>query len=243
MPKKISTTYSITIGSTSKAGRSNLDLGSFLMRTFADASCYSLLAANLVTIYLALAQHWSLITIMTTYWIQSIIIGFFNILRILNQKDPDAESNALKGNPAKLIYTTKYFTATFFFFHYGIFHFVYLMFMLSFGISQLFSMSPSPLTQLPVLLAGAGTVALNSIIFLINHLFSYRYNLQRDQASFPNYGRLMFFPYARIIPMHLTILIGGMFLAAGEVPAGILLLFLSLKTLADLIMHAIEHSG
>lgn len=51
----------------------------------------------------------------------------------------------------------------------------------------------------------------------------------------------MFFPYARIIPMHLTIIFGGMFLYLGIGSVFVLVLFLGLKAVADLIMHIIEH--
>lgn len=44
----------------------------------------------------------------------------------------------------------------------------------------------------------------------------------------------MFYPYARIFPMHLTILLG----ATTGVP---LLMFLVLKTIADGVMHVVEH--
>jgi hypothetical protein len=48
----------------------------------------------------------------------------------------------------------------------------------------------------------------------------------------------MFTPYLRILPMHLTIVIGALFInsAAGMIMFGIL------KTLADLAMHLIEHA-
>ena len=45
----------------------------------------------------------------------------------------------------------------------------------------------------------------------------------------------MFYPYARIIPMHLTIIFGSSF-------GGTLPLFLVLKTFADAIMHVVEHN-
>ena len=50
----------------------------------------------------------------------------------------------------------------------------------------------------------------------------------------------MFFPYLRILPMHLTIIVGG---AIGSAGTGALLFFLVLKTIADVIMHRIEHSA
>lgn len=51
-------------------------------------------------------------------------------------------------------------------------------------------------------------------------------------------GTLMFLPYARVVPMHLTIIFGGM-LARDSAFA--LLLFCSLKTAADVLMHYVEH--
>jgi len=48
----------------------------------------------------------------------------------------------------------------------------------------------------------------------------------------------MFFPYARIIPMNLVILLGGPIAADDPVA---LVLLLMLKTGADVAMHVIEH--
>ena len=52
----------------------------------------------------------------------------------------------------------------------------------------------------------------------------------------PNIGALMFLPYLRVIPMHLAILLG---VALGDVLGR--LLFGTLKTVADVAMHKIEH--
>jgi hypothetical protein len=47
----------------------------------------------------------------------------------------------------------------------------------------------------------------------------------------------MFLPYGRVIPMHLTIILGTFF-SGGT--AG-LLIFGGLKTAADIVMHKVEH--
>lgn len=106
---------------------------------------------------------------------------------------------------------------------------VYFIFLLVFSLTGMFS--------------SAGENALNSadlkyilptaLLFLGNHLFSYFYNRPRDTGR-QNIGALMFYPYARIVPMHLTIILG--FFLSGD-----LLLFLLLKILADAIMHVVEH--
>jgi hypothetical protein len=79
-------------------------------------------------------------------------------------------------------------------------------------------------------------VFLGGIIFFFDHFFSFRYNRKRDEEKIVNIGRLMFFPYARIIPMHLVIFFSGVL--SGDIP---LVLFLGLKTAADIAMHVMEH--
>ena len=109
----------------------------------------------------------------------------------------------------------------FFLVHYGIFHAVYAGFILSGG---------TPYWP-DVLLSGPA--------FFANHLFSYFVNRNRAARRIPNIGSMMFFPYIRIIPMHVFIVFGAF--AAG--PHFSLVFFLILKTLADEAMHAIEHYG
>ena len=91
-----------------------------------------------------------------------------------------------------------------------------------------------PLPGTPVV--GIGVCVLT---FLVNHAFSYAQNKERDAKRVPNIGTIMFFPYARIIPMHLTIIFGSHFAKAST---GDLVLFLGLKTVADVIMHMVEHA-
>jgi hypothetical protein len=106
--------------------------------------------------------------------------------------------------------------------HYGFFHLGYAVFLLAGRRLQADD-------RLPVLICVG--------IFFVNHLFSFRHNLESDRRQKRNIGVIMFFPYARILPMHLSIAAG----AAMKATTGGLLIFLALKTAADLIMHAVEH--
>jgi hypothetical protein len=54
----------------------------------------------------------------------------------------------------------------------------------------------------------------------------------------PNIGMLVSTPYLRIMPMHLTVVLGGLIYGG----PGTLLLFGVLKTFADVIMHVEEHA-
>lgn len=183
-----------------------------------------LFLANLFTIALALAEHWSLANVMWIYWGQNIIIGFFNCLRMLKLREFSTQDVMMNDQPVAPTRKTRVQMAGFFALHYGFFQLAYLLFL-----------AVNKSTAFPK--ESALSLGLCTIVFAVNHLFSFRYNLERDLKGKPNIGTLMFFPYARILPMHLTIIFGG-FLADWR---GGLVLFLGLKTAADMIMHTVEH--
>lgn len=125
----------------------------------------------------------------------------------------------MNGKPIPPTEKSKRQVASFFALHYGFFHFIYATFLVSMaGRVDIYR------------------VVLGGIVFLVDHSFSFRYNKKRDAEKIRNIGRLMFFPYARVIPMHLIILISGVFSSESA-----LFLFLGLKTLADAVMHVVEH--
>ncbi len=188
-----------------------------------DPSALSLTVSNLATVVLAVVQGWDLAVLMWIYWTQSVIIGLANFVRILNLREFSTKGMRVNNRPVSATRETKIGTAFFFLCHYGLFHLAYFVFLIS----------DSPLD-----LRKAVPVMLCVALFLVNHSFSFLYNLKRDLATRPNIGSLMFFPYARVIPMHLTIILGSM-LGRGTAK---LILFMLLKTTADLLMHATEHS-
>ncbi len=96
---------------------------------FKDPSLVSLLLANIVTIILAVTQGWSLLPLLWIYWFQSMIIGFFNFFRILGLKDFSTKNFTINNRSVKPTEQTKLFTAIFFAFHYGLFHFGYFVFL------------------------------------------------------------------------------------------------------------------
>jgi hypothetical protein len=182
---------------------------------FHDRSLWLLLASNAVTILVAMLQNWDLLAVMRVYWFQSVVIGFFNFLRIRRLREFSTGGLRINGHPVEPTQKTKNRIARFFLLHYGFFHLGYFMFLR--GVSS---------TDLKYVLPVA-------LLFLGNHLYSHFYNRPRDTGR-QNIGTLMAYPYVRIIPMHLTIVL-GFFISSP------LLFFLLLKTLADAIMHVVEH--
>jgi hypothetical protein len=193
---------------------------------FASTSLWVLVASNVLTIILALWQGWNLGLLMFVYWCQSIIIGIFCFVRMLTLKEFSAENVRINNVPVTPGKATQLYMSFFFAVHYSFFHFGYLLFMfLGFEVS-IFNQDALTLVSL----------SLTVIVFFCSHLFTYFSNRERDLLKKQNIGTLMFTPYLRIIPMHLTILFGA--LAGGAIP---LLIFLVLKTIADAGMHIIEH--
>lgn len=185
-----------------------------------NLSVVSLLVSNLLVIILAVVQKWDTSTVLWVYWIQSIIIGFFQFLRILSLKKFSTNNFKINNQLVSPSTQTKTFTAFFFAFHYGFFHFIYAIFLFN-----LFTNQPLDFNNLFI----------GGLIFLLNHAFSFSQNRIMDEYKIQNIGTLMFSPYARIIPMHLIIVFGAIL---GQ---SILIVFLLLKTLADLIMHTVKH--
>lgn len=208
-----------------------------------DTTVLSLVAANLFALVLALAEGWSLVTVIFIYWAQSVIIGVFTVAKILSL---DLGAIVARSAPAGLAagavpaWFTRYGTvamAGFFAFHYGLFHYGYLAFIDIFAISA----GEPPWAQPGVLLACG--------VFFANHLYSFVYYRMQERdapVTADTVKEIVVAPYARIIPMHITIIAGGfasLVLGAVGVDATpfILVLFLGLKTYVDVRMHLGKH--
>jgi hypothetical protein len=193
-----------------------------------DSSAKVLILSNAITIVLAVAFNWNFFVILWTFWIQSVLIGIFNFFRIITLKNFSVEGFRISGFQTNKTAFTKIFAAFFFAFHYGFFHLIYAVFL---GVFTFASKSLSFSDVFFIFFAG--------LIFFFNHLFSFFYFKNKEKTW--RLKTIFFFPYARIIPMHLIIIFGGPFLALGMASVPLLVGFLLLKTGADVIMHFIEH--
>jgi len=188
-----------------------------------------IVAANALTIALAWWQHWPLVTLLWPYWLQSVIIGWYSRKRILalGAFSLANTSGFDKGSDE----ATKRSTASFFVLHYGAFHLVYALFLWSLTRHGMHGMAAYHVS--PLDLAFMAAIAIS---FILTHRATYQRIMAADQQARPNIGGVMFLPYLRILPMHLTIILG---VAAGY--TGGVMLFAGLKMLADVLMHWIEY--
>ncbi len=179
----------------------------------------SLVVANGVTIALALLQDWELGAVLAVYWFQSVTIGLFTFVGLLL-----APTHGVAGARIRSV-----FLAGFFAVHYGLFHLGYLVFLAGFVSGGLFSFG-DPLG-----------ITIGCAIFFVNHLVSFLW-----YRPFEEFSPEVIFrePYARIFPMHLTIILGAF--VTGMIPGGlgtrlVPLLFLVLKAGADIGGHLKKH--
>lgn len=195
--------------------------GAIADKASSDESLLGLAVANVVALAIAVYTSMTLQEVMLVYWIQSVIIGAGNVIRIVSLR---RYTKAIAGSsrPVEPMPIFRFAYAAFFVLHYGFFHVAYFSFIARKG-------SVGPL----------GPYVACGLAFLASHAFSLRRNLASDAAGCPSIGILTFMPYARILPMHLVI-ISGVAAGAATGTAGVLV-FGALKTAADMLMHAVEH--
>lgn len=188
-----------------------------------DYSGIGILLSNVLVIAYALVDGWDLPLMMVIYWAQSVIIGIFHFFRILLLRSFSTDGFTSNGQRVPETAEGKRSTALFFAVHYGLFHLVYAVFLF--------------LPHAKEVGEGLFWILVSVAGFLAGHAYSFYQNVRADLAGRPNLGTMMFLPYARILPMHLTILFGSQV----QPGTGSLLLFSGLKTVADYVMHIVEH--
>lgn len=204
-----------------------------------DYSGAGILLSNLLVIVFAVIEGWSLGSMMVIYWVQSVVIGIFHVFRMLLLRSFCTEGFTSNGTRVPENAKGKRSTAVFFAFHYGFFHLIY-------GIFLIAGMATGEAGEGAVTSEGGGIAGwfdgpvwfvISVLGFVAGHGYSFYQNVRADLERRPNLGVMMFMPYARIVPMHLTLILGGM-AGAGF---GSMLLFSGLKTAADYLMHIVEH--
>ena len=191
-----------------------------------------LIVANLVPLAGVLLWGWRIGDVVILYWIENLVVGAFNVLRILSAAPGGSALSGLAG---------KVFLAGFFTVHYGMFcygHGVFLAMMFpvhgpggeKLGIDGVVL---DMLREPGLLAAVAALVASHGYSFVRNYL---------GRGEFRNVdpGRLMARPYGRIVLVHVYVIAGGFLVQALASPVAPLALFVAMKTAIDYAMHRRE---
>lgn len=156
-------------------------------------------------------------TLLLIYWFQSVMIGFFTFLQLLTTPAEQTTGLITDQNTGKPI--GKGCGALFFAVHYGIFHLVYLVFLVM--------RDGGPIDFL--------LLKISFFIILVAELMEFIRKRRAISLNKVNQGFTFFLPYLRIIPMHIMI-VGAAFLNLSDVT-----IFLMLKTVADVGMYLLTN--
>ncbi len=220
----------------SKKEKSKIDLQRLWQQVdFKKTSTITLILSNLLVISFAIADNLSAVELLWIYWTQSVIIGVFNFIKIFTLKEFNTNGIKINNSPLQPTKSAAKFSAVFFLLHYGFFHFIYAVFIGSFPFIN-HSNNSGP---------DGKFILLSAAMFFVSYLIEFINYNKEEKEELPNLGRLISAPYARIIPMHLTIILGGFIGLAGKVFSGntnlpVIILFTTIKTIVDLITHSVD---
>jgi len=208
-------------------------------------SLFALTLANLVPLGGVFLFGWDAATLILLYWIENVVVGIYNILKIALVKTASPA-----GHLGKLL------SIPFFCLHFGGFCAVHGLFLLVFfkigDSGDLFPKDPWPahLVFLQMLISVIKTLWHNLpngmgwpvIMLFISHGISFVQNYlgKKEYTSF-TVGKLMNQPYKRIVLMHITIIAGGVPIMLMDSPIPLLCILVVLKVGMDISLHVKEH--
>jgi hypothetical protein len=183
-----------------------------------------------VIAYGVLVLGWSVFTVMALFWFENVVVGAFNVLRML----VSGERMGITGVLAAL------FMAAFFTVHYGLFTAVHGVFVVVlFGTAELGREAMNgglagPLGRMLEALVSnrEGWLALLAIVAVHTAGFAQWVFASRERPTPLN--ELMGAPYGRIMVLHVTLIAGGFLVTSLQAPALGVLLLIALKLGYDL---------
>jgi hypothetical protein len=196
-------------------------------------SALALLAANALALYGILFLEWPAFPLIALFWMENVVIGVLNALRMLLVDPADL---ALWGGKLLMV--------PFFCFHYGLFTAIHGTFVFGFFGGEGFrgfggGLWPGDAALHAISEFGLG---LPLAVLAASHLFSFFWNyLWRGEFRRATLNELMQRPYARVVVLHLAIIFGGWLVMALGSPKWALILLLALKIGFDVWAHLKEH--
>ena len=188
----------------------------------------SLMLSNLLTIILAFLFSWEVSTILIIFWVEGLIMTLFAYFRIRSLKSFSTEGYFIKGRQAPETEKTRNSFAD---------SFLALSLLLNAGTGMALSVliimgtqhsfaRTNPFAGIPFILLMAG-------VFFVNQLYSHNYT-QKHPKNKPKIKAIEDSIIQRFFLMETVIMLGGLFFIFTSLQGIPLLLFLLLKTFADM---------
>lgn len=186
-----------------------------------------LLLANVVPLVMVFAEAWSVAEIMLTYWLENVVIGVLNLIRI-----------ALCQNPKGVI--QKLFVMGFFTFHYGMFTMAHGAILFSLLVDDQLNIGFGP--EMVFEVVNTLHLWLPLLALFVSHGFSLIWHYLREgEYKRLNIATLMMRPYGRVVLLHIVALVGGLVVSKLGAPVFALILLIALKTFVDAKIHLRVH--
>jgi hypothetical protein len=208
-------------------------------------SVYPLIVANIYPLIGVLFFGWTPGSILFLYWFETLIVGFFNVLKMifaqgseLPEKAKDTIDAAVPINERTYYYVNqalKFVMIPFFIIHFGGFSLGHGIFVFSLVNNRLGGTAGLSLQEVTTEILGG--VAM----LFISHLLSFYINfIGKGEYKNATVNQLFSQPYARVVIMHLTLIFGMMLTMTLGSPFFMIALFVVLKMVADVIAHLSE---
>ncbi len=190
------------------------------------AAWLPLVISNAIPLIGVLFLDWSIGHIVILYWIENLILGFWNIPRILFAGE---HSNKLKNLP----------TSVFFLVHYGIFclvHGVFIVGLIAFSEKASFQSASGPrdIVDTVINYASFGLIVAIISMFLITGWDLIKNYIINGEHKKWNIGKAMAYPYGHIVVVHIAIFAGTFGASLLGAPLALLVALIIGKTLIEL---------
>jgi hypothetical protein len=188
-----------------------------------------LVVSNLVPLLGALMGWMGLGDVFAVYWLENVIVWFFATIRIATAK------GVAVSDPDRTGPTSPLASAAFFCFHYGIFTVVHGGFTI-----VMIAMSSSGFVHYGSWLIAAAALFVSHLLSLVIHWFG------RGERLVTTPGQAMFWPYPRMLVLHVAIIASFFLLLRGLAEDGTanevlpVVLLVGLKLTIDIVLHVRE---
>lgn len=202
--------------------------------TWHTPSSLVLIGANLLPLYGVLALDWPVFPVMLLFWLENVVIGGFNALRMLLADPTDL-----------VLWSAKLFMVPFFCFHYGMFTAIHGTLVVSLFGGKAYGRMDQGLLPVEGVLRAITDFGIAPALAVLagSHAFSFLWNyLIRGEFRRVSLREQMGQPYKRVIVLHLTIILGGGITMVLGSPMWALLALIALKIGFDLNAHIKEHA-
>lgn len=184
-----------------------------------------LVAVNLVPLIGVAFFGWTLFSVMFLYWLESAIVGFFNVLKIAKARGEGISNFEINGRPADEY--TRFGLISFFVLHYGFFMAIHGALVFAF-------FGPPDLDPAFIVLVFALLIVSHGMSYISNFIMQGEYRLVSPAQQMSG-------PYRRIALMHVTLLLAGLMAKSRNGALGALIFMVVLKIVMDLTLHVYEH--